>query len=176
MRPLPTARRATLLAPAVALGALVTGCGPSGGATSPDLGALSACALDSRGMTYVAGMAQTGTRGLYRVVLQSATPAPPQKDANTWVVEVRDAGGQPVDGATLVASPFMPDHGHGSPLKVGANPMGGGKYQLTPVYLHMAGMWRVTITVIPGGSSDGGTSDAGAQPSDQVAFWFCIEG
>ena len=43
--------------------------------------------------------------------------------------------------------------------------LGGGAYNLYPVYLQMAGLWEVTLEITP----MGGTRDS-------VVFLFCIQG
>jgi hypothetical protein len=71
--------------------------------------------------------------------------------------------GRAVTGATLNVMPFMPDHGHGTSVMPQVAPAGDG-YELSSVYLFMAGLWKVTIQA---------QSAAG---NDTAVFQFCIEG
>jgi subtilisin family serine protease len=85
---------------------------------------------------------------------------------NTWTVAITDVDGQPLADASFTAiTPFMPDHGHGTPVEAiataTANP---GEFTLTPVNLFMAGLWEVTLDI-----------DAGGGTTDAVVFAFCVE-
>lgn len=160
------------LATLSALAALAGGCSSSSGgdgATGGTSGAVmttsAACAADNRKDIYTAGLSkQTGAGGL-SIKLMEATPAPPQKQSNALVLQVVDAAGKPVDGATVSVTPFMPDHGHGSSVKPTVMPMGGGVYDVSNVYLPMPGLWRLTVTVqMPNVAAD------------DAAFQFCIDG
>ena len=131
--------------------------GPSGSTTS-------ACAQDTRKDVYTAGLSKQ-TAAALSVKIMSATPAPPAKLSNELSLQLLDASGQPLEGATLSVVPFMPDHGHGSAVKPTVTPKGGGVYDVTKLYYPMPGLWRVTVTIqLPN-----------AVPQD-VAFSFCIDG
>jgi len=122
------------------------------------------CANDTRGETYAAGMSFEGEKGL-TVTLEDAIPAPPVALENTWTIEITDAAGAPVVGATLVAEPIMSHGGnrHGTPTKVGITELGGGRYRLSPVYLNMVGFWNTTIRITAG------------SVADEVELGFCVE-
>jgi hypothetical protein len=123
----------------------------------------SACETDTRKDTYVAGLSKSA--GPLSVRIVDATPAPPTKGTNVMTLQIVHGGGKPVDGATVSVTPFMPDHGHGSAVVPVVTPMGDGKYSVSKIYLAMAGLWKLTITVTP----------AGGSPSD-TAFSFCLDG
>src|SRR3954470_19701781 len=57
-----------------------------------------------------------GANGTLDFKMTSATPAPPARGDNTWVVQVNAMSsgvvGNTVDGATLHVTPFMPAHQH----------------------------------------------------------------
>lgn len=108
---------------------------------------------------FVVGLQKTGANGALDFKLMSADPAPPARDDNTWVVQVSamDAGvvGAPIDGATLQVTPFMPEHKHGSPLRVEITPAGQpGQYTLSPVNMWMPGVWETTIRATNGATTD----------------------
>jgi len=114
------------------------------------------CSTVTGADTFTVGLEKMGAQGAFDFKMMSATPAPPARNTNTWVVEVDSAqSGAPVDGATITATPFMPAHQHGSPEQVVVTPAGApGQYQLTPVFLWMPGVWETTIQVTSGTSTD----------------------
>jgi hypothetical protein len=139
--------------------ALLAGCSKR----APEVAATGACAHNTRADAYVDGIAKPGAAGHFRFALVSATPAPPARGDNAWVVEVDDAAGGPVAGAELTATPFMPDHGHGTPMKVGiAAAAAPGQYKLAPVNLWMPGYWETSVTATAHGVTD------------TAVFKFCI--
>jgi hypothetical protein len=124
------------------------------------------CAAESRDDEFVVGLEKLGQAGKLRFKLLSATPAPPARGDNTWVLQLTAVGGgtpgAPVTGATMTVTPFMPDHQHGSPKTTAIQPMAeAGHYQLAPVNMWMPGLWETTINV---SGADG----------DRVAFAFCL--
>ena len=150
---------AVMLASAGALSAC------SGGSPAePD--ATTNCVGDPRGETFVVGITKTGKDNRLTFALMEATPAPPARGDNTWIVDISQAG-VPVVGAVVTVKPFMPDHRHGSAIDTVVTPdtTVPGRYQLSPVNLWMPGIWEVTITATP----VGGTKDL-------AVFSFCIAG
>jgi YtkA-like len=149
--------------------ALVVGCGNSpsghthGDGGEPDAEQFIPCTNDPRADHFVPGLAKTGPMGRLKVVLLASDPSPPTKGNNAWTIRVEDMG-TPQTGATMKITPFMPDHGHGTPTKANVSPMmEPGQYQVTPLYLYMAGLWQITLEV---------TTPAA---KDSVVFSFCIE-
>jgi hypothetical protein len=132
----------------------------NGGAASTATG----CAADHRKDIYTAGL--TKPAGAMSVKLLDSDPGPPIKGTNELTIEVLDASGQPVDGATVTVTPWMPDHAHGSAVKPTVTPAGGGKYTVANVYLSMAGLWQLKVDVQPAGGS--------ALP--EAIFQFCLDG
>jgi hypothetical protein len=125
------------------------------------------CSKVSGADTFVVGLQKIGRDGLLDFKMMSADPAPPARGDNTWVVQVSsmDSGvvGSPVDGASLVVTPFMPAHGHGTSIDVEVNAMTTpGYYELSPVNLWMPGVWETTIR-----ASASGTTDT-------VIYRFCV--
>lgn len=159
-----------LAASALALGAGSVACGGDhddmhDGGHHHDGGMAMNCSDDPRADTYAAGLEKASENGHFTVTLRTADPAPPAKGDNTWTIEIRDAGGTPVEGATLTVTPWMPDHGHGTSIDVqvaaGSDP---GTYVLSSIDLRMPGLWEVTIEIDAGGVTD------------SVVFAFCVEG
>lgn len=167
---LTAARPLCALALVAALGSLSAAC--DGGET--DTGATSGtsstsesiCADDPRAMAYTVGIEEAAADGSVKVRFVDADPAPPSKGNNTFMIQLLDAGGAPIEGATVTTKPFMPDHGHGSSIVPQTTPMGAeGKYSVTPVTLFMPGIWDVTFTIEPAGAA-----------SQKVVFTFCVDG
>lgn len=80
------------------------------------------------------------------ISLVSATPEVPSNTDNFWTLALADADDEPVDDATIVAVPYMVDHGHGTAPQL-ATSLGDGQYELGPLTLTMPGFWEVTLEV-----------------------------
>lgn len=134
------------------------GSGGTGGGTT------GVCVGDTRAEVFTPGMEAPGVMGVFRLRLASIDPAPAIKGTNTWAVEIVDAGGAAVTGATVTAKPFMPDHGHGSSIVPTVTEIGEGKYTIDSLVLFMPGLWQTTIAVSTSGASD------------SAVFSFCVPG
>lgn len=145
--------------------ALLAACG---GNTNAGPDASTECtASDTRADTFVVGLDKRGEAGMLDFQLMSVSPAPPARGDNTWIVQVNamSAGvvGQPVNGATMNAVPYMPDHAHGTGIEVVVTPTTTtGQYQLKPVNMWMPGYWETTVHA------------STASASDTAVFKFCI--
>ena len=120
------------------------------------------CAAETRDDDFVVGLQKTGESGKLVFALMSATPAPPARGDNEWILQLTSAAA-PVQGAAMVVTPFMPDHQHGTPTTVTIEPTATpGQYKLTPVNMWMPGLWETTIKASANGDQD------------QAVFRFCI--
>ena len=127
------------------------------------------CSADPRIDTYTANMDKPGELGLLSFRFSDVEPAPPAKGSNTFHVRITGADQAPVTGDLRVAL-IMPDHGHGTPVTpVISFDEATGEYTVTPLYLFMAGVWRIQFEAYAG-SADG------ALPLDRTRLFFCIEG
>lgn len=142
--------------------------GGAGAAGAQGLEGEVSCADDSRVDTYTAGLAKPGAAGELTFELISSEPAPPAKGGNTFEVSVTDAGGDPVTGDLRIVL-VMPDHGHGTQVTpvVTMDP-DTQRFTIAPVYLFMAGVWRIDFALYE-------DADA-ARPRDRATYYFCIEG
>ncbi len=146
---------------ALVLGVVACGTDPGDG-DDPD------CSLVTDVDTFVVGLEKAGGNGTYNFSLMSATPAPPARGDNTWLLQVNAlaAGvvGAPIDNAQIKVTPFMPSHQHGTGVPAVITPMPeAGQYELSPVNLWMPGVWETTIRA---------TVDTS---TDSAVFKFCID-
>ncbi len=122
------------------------------------------CATETRDDEFVVGLQKAGMNGTLTFTLLEATPAPPARGDNTWILQLSSASAAaPVTGAAMIVTPFMPDHQHGTPTAVVIEPMPtAGQYKLSPVNMWMPGLWQTTI------EAQAGTD------TDKAVFAFCI--
>lgn len=121
------------------------------------------CDDEARADAFTVDLSKVG-EGMAMVTIFDAMPAVPTRGDNVWTVGLADASGAAMPGATLDVRPWMPDHGHGSPVQVVTEELGDGQYEITPLNLFMAGYWEITINV---SDAEGGT--------DSVVFAVCVE-
>lgn len=120
------------------------------------------CEVETRDDTFVVGLAKTGQQMTF--TLTSATPAPPMRGDNAWTLQLTNAAG-PLTGATIVVSPFMPDHGHGTSIEAKIIELpDAGQYELSPINMWMPALWETTIQATANGVTD------------RVIFRFCVPG
>jgi hypothetical protein len=154
--------RSTFLA-ALSLGlCVVSACsGDDGTGNDPEVN----CDLETRAEPLVIGQPKMGAKGVLELQFVDAMPSPPARGDNTWTIQINTkASAAPLENADLLVTPFMPDHGHTSPLEVGITTMPtAGQYELDPVNLWMPGLWETTIEILNG-----------AETVDSVVFKFCV--
>jgi hypothetical protein len=85
--------------------------------------------------------------GLYSVRLESPPAESPVNQLHVWHLELRDADGDPVTGATIGVEGDMPAHGHGLPTEPEARELGGGRYELEGMKFQMGGAWFVEFAI-----------------------------
>jgi len=76
----------------------------------------------------------------------SRSPAPSVVGENTLTLELRDENGEPLETATVVISPWMPAHGHGS-RDVTADEEQPGRYVTKRLLFNMPGRWDLRVAV-----------------------------
>ena len=117
---------------------------------------------------FVVGLQKTGVNGMLDFRLMSATPAPPARGDNTWIVEIRSSNngvvGAPISNATAHVTPFMPKHGHPAISGEVTATATAGEYWLTGVNLWMPGVWETTVEVEATASSS----------ADSAVYTFCL--
>lgn len=120
------------------------------------------CDLETRAEPLVIGQPKATATGLYDVQFVDAVPSPPARGDNTWTIQINTkASAAPLENADLFVTPYMPDHGHTSPIEVDVISMPtAGQYELSPVNLWMPGLWETTIQV------NGDT--------ETIKFSFCV--
>lgn len=145
------------------LSLVLLGCA-CGSSTSTDAGTLVGCESDPRVLAWSDGLSLTSSQSQFHAKLVTASPAPPARGTNQWVLELTTPSGAPLEGATVQVVPFMPDHGHGTSVKAQVQELGAGRYQVETLYLFMPGVWRVSVQV------------STTTVSDAALFYFCVEG
>jgi hypothetical protein len=157
-------RRTLFAVRTVLLLGLLAACGGNQQQTLPD--AAYDCTVETRADTFSAGMMKNGSQNQITFKLMESKPAPPSRGDNEWSIDIVDATTQqPITGAAVTVTPFMPDHNHGTQIKAVVTEPTPGHYLAKPVNLWMPGLWQVTIKATP----TGGTADA-------AVFAFCISG
>ena len=74
---------------------------------------------------------------------------------HSWELTVKDADGQPVNGAMIKVVGDMPEHGHGLPTQPEVNSIGtGGLYRVDGMKFTMPGWWVITVSVMANGVHD----------------------
>ena len=74
---------------------------------------------------------------------------------HSWVLELRDRTGAPVEGATILVSGGMPAHDHGLQTAPRVTRyLGQGRYLLEGLKFHMNGLWRIELEVRSAGLED----------------------
>jgi hypothetical protein len=87
-------------------------------------------------------------RGRYLVEL--APPDTPVRvnQIQSWRIALRNAAGEPVQGARIEVSGGMPEHGHGLPTQPHVFPDGEpGHYLLQGLKFSMSGWWEIRLSV-----------------------------
>src|SRR5437870_2414280 len=101
---------------ALLLGVLALGCGtrdamPGGQGSGASGGSDGSSECSGDFDMYEAGMSRQAEPGAVTVVLVESDPAPPVvRSDNTWWLKLTDSEGEPVLGAQLLVTPFMPKH------------------------------------------------------------------
>ena len=170
----PRARQTRALLSGALLAALAAcdsgqGAGAAGAQGGAGGGAL-ACEAP-RGECYRDGWRVEGER--LWVEVESAAPSAPSRGLNTWTVRVGRAGdaaggaAEGLEGCSLSAAPFMPDHMHGSNTAAGEE-LGGGRYSLVGFDLIMPGYWELPVRA--------SCPDASGALEETLTFGFWLEG
>jgi hypothetical protein len=80
------------------------------------------------------------------ITLDSDSPAVGDHEADLTLV---DGAGDPLEGAEVQVTPFMPAHGHGS-NEVDATESKSGRYVAKALSLFMPGVWELRVHVVQG--------------------------
>lgn len=97
-----------------------------------------------------------GRQGRFAVRWRPSPDPIPFNEPFQLEVEVTRSGGtnEPLDGARVVVSAWMPAHLHGMARQPRATGRGGGTYLVRGLLLHMSGHWQVFVDVTHEGESD----------------------
>jgi len=143
------------------------GCAGNGNSGDDDGSAAPDCSTVTGTDTFTVGLEKMGAGGFADFKLMSIAPAPVVRGDNTWIVQINSMSsgvvGNPMDGATVTGTPYMPAHQHGSPIIADVTPTGNpGEYSIAPINMWMPGVWQTTIAVTSGPNPD------------RAVFAFCV--
>ena len=91
---------------------------------------------------------RTTEQGLYTVAIAPENQPFERNAIHTWIVEIKDKQGNPVEQAKLTVGGGMPRHGHGLPTQPEMTAeLGQGKYRVDGVRFHMFGWWEFSFDI-----------------------------
>ncbi|HYO77610.1 MAG TPA: FixH family protein [Thermoanaerobaculia bacterium] len=115
--------------------------------------ALSACATKPPADQFGLGP-RMSTQNRYTATLEPSGPLKPRR-MMTLHVSIRDAAGNPVDGAQIKVDGGMPQHGHGLPTQPRVTKsLGDGRYEIEGLRFNMGGWWVLELAVQASAGSD----------------------
>lgn len=86
--------------------------------------------------------------GIYAVALSPVTAPVKVGVMHAWTVQLTDAKGHPVKGATFVIGGGMPQHGHGLPTAPAVTKtLGDGQYLIEGMKFNMSGWWEIDLAI-----------------------------
>ena len=86
--------------------------------------------------------------------LGDAVPKNEHFELEVWLYRSENGGFEPLPGARLAVSGWMPDHGHGMIRKPRASDRGDGSYLVKGMLLQMGGHWQVFFDVLVDNQSE----------------------
>ena len=94
------------------------------------------------------GRVRTSEAQLYRGEIRPDGDSIPKGKLQKWTLHLADAGGAPIDAATITIDGGMPQHGHGLPTKpLVTKQLGNGDYRVEGMKFNMGGWWVVKFRV-----------------------------
>jgi hypothetical protein len=91
---------------------------------------------------------RTSAQGRYTATLEPAVQPLKARRMLEVQVSIRDAAGQPVDGAAIEVDGGMPQHGHGLPTKPRVTKsLGEGRYVIEGLRFNMGGWWELHLDI-----------------------------
>ena len=93
-------------------------------------------------------LARSTESGTYIVQIEPPAPAPKVNQIHSWQIELRTKSGEPVQGAQILVSGGMPEHGHGFPTEPRVTAQSQpGHYLLEGMKFNMTGWWEIKLKV-----------------------------
>lgn len=98
---------------------------------------------------------RVSAQSLYTATIDPPTQPVKARRMMQLVVSIRDAAGNPVEGAQIDVDGGMPQHGHGLPTKPRVTrSLGDGRYEIDGLRFNMGGWWVLQLSVESPGGSD----------------------
>lgn len=100
---------------------------------------------------FAIGQPRAGAAGRLRIAILQATPAPPGRDLNDWLIAVSSPDGSPPSDCAVAVGLFMPAHGHTSTTEPMVRPGDApGQFHVDAMNLFMPGRWEITFDLTCG--------------------------
>ncbi|MBX6364435.1 MAG: FixH family protein [Gemmatimonadetes bacterium] len=97
---------------------------------------------------------RTSAGGRFQATLEPEQPLRVGR-MQTVRLRLRDAAGQPLDGAAITVDGGMPQHGHGLPTRPRVTrALGAGTYQVDGVKFNMGGWWELKFRIATAAGAD----------------------
>jgi len=104
-------------------------------------------------VTYRAAVARSGRFHVRWRPVPSPIPVNESFELDV-LITTPDEAARPVEGAEVYVHGDMPAHGHGMVREPRAREVGGGRYRVLGMLLHMGGHWELSIDVIHAGVAE----------------------
>ena len=99
------------------------------------------------GEDFALGMSKTTASGDLTVAIVAAEPAPPLHGKNSWTVQLSGESGEPITGAGVAFTGWMPLHRHGLTALPVTRELDGGRYEIQTIILFMPQLWELSVVV-----------------------------
>ena len=85
----------------------------------------------------------------YELRLVKSEPEQPERGMNQWLVELslNTQTEERLSSCTMSLRPFMPEHGHDSPIKPNIAEQELGQYEVTDLVFNMPGLWTLEFFI-----------------------------
>lgn len=97
---------------------------------------------------------RVSSASLFTATVEPEGPVRVRK-VHAWTLTLRDASGNPVEGAAVEVDGGMPQHGHGLPTRPRVTAyLGDGAYRVDGMRFNMGGWWEVRFRIQAAGAAD----------------------
>lgn len=98
---------------------------------------------------------QVSAKQYFRASYRSKTEPIPLNRMHSWVLQLQNADGQPLENTAIAIAGGMPEHDHGLPSAPRVTDyLGNGDYLVEGLKFHMNGWWQITFRIKAAGRTD----------------------